>query len=76
MDRTWDAGEEGLAGGIQTNDFYAVADLDIGFNKLAHSPRRTAVGRRKTGDDMKYMQRRPRSTGKLEAEFPHESCLF
>jgi hypothetical protein len=49
-----------LSGLVKADNLNPVADLSIRFNKLPHSLRRTAIGRAKTGNDMKYLQNRPR----------------
>jgi hypothetical protein len=56
MNGTRNVCEVGFAGLVLAGDFDAVADLDVGFNKLAHSLGRPAIGWGHAGDDMKYMQ--------------------
>jgi hypothetical protein len=55
-----DAPQKGLIGMVQANDFYAIADLDIGTYQLAKGLWRAASRWSETSDYVKYMQKRPR----------------
>jgi hypothetical protein len=55
-----DSHQEAVIGVIEADQLHAIPGIDLSGHKLAHRLGQTTVRRRKTIDDVKYIQRRPR----------------
>lgn len=68
MYRARDSSEERLTRTVKADNLNAIANFEIGANKLADSLRWAACRRGKTTDDVKYMQKEPSALTDLDRQ--------